>query len=75
MARACAAGMENINVRLPSAMVARADALLEVATAAPELATVGTATRSDVLRLALLRGLAVVEAELGTHPTLPGTEG
>ena len=64
MARTGAASMENVNVRLPRAMVERADALVPLAGDAPELAMLPGVTRSDVLRLAVLRGLAVLEAEL-----------
>lgn len=53
-----------INLRLPPALIARADALLPLAGEAPELAMAGTVTRSDVLRLAVLRGLAQLEVEL-----------
>lgn len=54
-----------INLRLPPALISRADALVSLAGAAPELAMAGTVTRSDVLRLAVLRGLADLEAEFG----------
>lgn len=66
--------MENINVRIPPALIERTDALMPVASAAPELAMLVNVTRSDVLRLALLRGLAQLEAEYAGQPVLPGTE-
>lgn len=53
-----------INLRLPEAMVTRADALVPRVSAASELATAMTITRSDVLRLAILRGLEALEGEL-----------
>lgn len=66
----------NVSLRLPPPMVSRLDALVPQAAAAPELVTVGTPTRSDLLRVAVLRGLASLEAELTEHPRLPlGEEG
>lgn len=64
----------NTNVRLPLALVDRADRLLPLAVDAPELAMAGKVTRSDVLRLAILRGLTQLEAEFGAaeQPRLPG---
>ena len=53
-----------VNIRLPQSLLDRADALVPVAGQAPELATQTTITRADVLRLAVLRGLAALEAEL-----------
>jgi len=53
-----------LSLRLPQALVDRCDALVPVAGQAPELATAGEATRADVIRLAVLRGLAELEAEL-----------
>jgi hypothetical protein len=57
-----------LNLRVPPALLARAEALVPVAGAAPELGTLPSVTRADVLRLALLRGLAVLEAELAPGP-------
>ena len=51
-------------LRLPPDLVTRADALVPQAGRAAELGTMTRITRSDVLRLALLRGLAVLEREL-----------
>lgn len=59
------ATMRTIPVRLPPALIERLDALVPLAAGAAELATVGAVTRSDVLRLAVLRGLADLEAEFG----------
>lgn len=61
-----------VNVRLPDTMLARLDALAPQVGAAAELATVVTVTRSDVLRLAVLKGLEQLEAEYAGHPALPG---
>lgn len=57
------ATLRAIPVRLPEALVARLDALAPLLTDAPELATKGNVTRSDALRLCVLRGLEVLEAE------------
>jgi hypothetical protein len=59
---------DHLTLRLPHDLVVRVDDLVPVAGAAPELSVVGTVTRADVLRLALLRGLAVLEAELAPGP-------
>lgn len=67
-------GQTPVNVRLPATMIARLDALVPTVGAASELATVVTVTRSDVLRLAILRGLEQLEAEYAGHPALPGVE-
>lgn len=63
-----------VNLRLPDALLARVDAMVPCVGAASELATVVTITRSDVLRLALLRGMAQIEAEYGSPPVSPGME-
>jgi hypothetical protein len=52
-----------VNLRLPAHMLRRVDALREAAVQAPELAVVPNVTRSDVLRLCVLRGLAALEEE------------
>jgi hypothetical protein len=44
-------------------MIERADSLREALGEAPELATLPNVTRSDVLRLAVLRGLDTLERE------------
>lgn len=64
-----------VNVRLPDTMLARLDALAPLVGTAAELATVVTVTRSDVLRLAVLKGLEQLEAEYAGHPALPGMDG
>lgn len=63
--------LRNVSLRLPPPLVARLEALVPLAGAVPELVTVGAATRSDVLRVAVLRGLADLEAELTGQPRLP----
>jgi hypothetical protein len=52
-----------VNLRVPAHMLRRADALREAVAAAPELAVVPNVTRSDVLRLCMLRGLEVLERQ------------
>lgn len=59
------ATLRAIPVRLPEALVARLDALVPLLADEPELATKGNVTRSDALRLCVLRGLEVLEAEHG----------
>ncbi|MCZ7649606.1 MAG: ribbon-helix-helix domain-containing protein [Planctomycetota bacterium] len=61
-----------VNVRLPDTMLARLDALAPLVGTAAELAMVDKVTRSDVLRLAVLKGLEQLEAEYAGHPALPG---
>lgn len=63
------ATLRAIPVRLPEALVARLDALVPLLADEPELATKGTITRSDALRLCVLRGLEVLEAEHGNTTT------
>ena len=52
-----------LTVRVPQALVDRLDALVPLLADAPELATQANVTRSDVLRLCVLRGLEALEAE------------
>ena len=56
--------LNSVNLRLPRAMLERAEALRKHASRARELATAPTVTRSDVLRLAMLRGLEALEEEM-----------
>ena len=54
----------HVNLRLPSAWVARADALIDEVSKDPNLiAIVGTVGRSAVLRMAIERGLDALDAE------------
>jgi len=55
-----------VNLRLPHHMLERAEALRECLLQAPELAILPNVTRSDVLRLAVLKGLEQLEAEYET---------
>lgn len=64
------ATLRAIPVRLPEPLVDRIDALVPLLGDAPELATAANVTRSDALRLCVLRGLEVLEAE---HETPKGT--
>lgn len=65
-----------VNLRLPPAMIERADELVPRVQKTSELATAVTVTRSDVLRLAILRGLQQLETELGeAQGRLPLDEG
>ncbi|MBI5258366.1 MAG: hypothetical protein HY855_17810 [Burkholderiales bacterium] len=65
--------MRNTNVRLPESVFDRLEALVAPVSSAPplELQTLGQISRSDVLRLAILRGLADLEAEFGEQRRLP----
>jgi hypothetical protein len=65
-----------VTLRLPAELLARVDALLPEARRLPELAMMTTITRADLLRLALVKGVGGIEAELAKkRPTLPRTEG
>jgi hypothetical protein len=55
--------LDAVNLRLPTHMLRRADALRAVAAGAPELAILPNVTRSDILRLCVLRGLEALEEE------------
>lgn len=57
------------SLRLPEDFVKRADALIKRLGAVPEFAALGDVSRSKVLRLAIAKGLAALEAE---HPTKGG---
>ncbi len=52
-----------VNLRLPRRLLEQADELREALKDAPELATLPDVTRSDVLRLAVLKGLQALEDE------------
>ncbi len=52
-----------IQLRLPQSIVGRADALLALLLEDPALTAMGRVTRTSVLRLAILRGLEVLENE------------
>ncbi|MCC7362726.1 MAG: hypothetical protein IT317_24810 [Anaerolineales bacterium] len=56
-----------LNLRVPADLLRRADALVADAGRLPELAAVTTVTRADVLRVALVRGLASVEKSLAAR--------
>jgi hypothetical protein len=58
-----------ISLRIPEAMLERADALVPLLGDDPELAMVvgGKVTRSTVLRVALLRGIKALEADFATE--------
>lgn len=66
--------LRNANVRLSDDALARAVALVPKVAVRSELAAAGRVTRSDVLRLAVLRGLEAIEAEYAGQPALPGVE-
>ena len=55
--------LNSVNLRLPAALLERAEALAEAAASAPELAILPNVTRSDILRLCLLRGVEALESE------------
>jgi len=54
-----------VNVRVPGVLVARLDALIPRVRALPECSLLGTIDRSKVARLALARGVEVLEREVG----------
>lgn len=58
--------MGTLTFRPPADLVARADALVPALDADPEIHAHGRVSRSTVIRLALLRGLASLEAEYTT---------
>lgn len=51
------------SLRLPVELLERADALIPVMASWPEVGAHGRVSRSTVIRIALLRGLASLEAE------------
>jgi hypothetical protein len=53
-----------ITLRLPASLVERADALLEHLTESDETVFLGRPSRSIVLRLAVLRGLELLEQQV-----------
>ncbi len=69
-------GTSLITLRLPTSLVNRADALLSQLTESEETVVLGRASRSIVLRLAVLRGLEQLEAQVaankGPAPNNPG---
>ena len=56
-------------LRLTQDLLERADALIEVMAADPEVRALGMPTRTAVLRLAIARGLRDLERQY--HPTVP----
>ena len=65
--------MEQTTLRIPEAILERADALISHLESDPAIAALGRdVTRSDVLRTAILRGLAVIEAEAGKDKKTEG---
>jgi len=62
-----------ITLRLPQSLVDRADALIESLALDEEAVLLGRASRSIVLRLALLRGLEQIEAQRLTSGVGPTT--
>ena len=57
--------MDLVPIRLPTGVVERADGLIDAMAADPKLAALGTVTKAVVLRVALVRGLELLEAEYG----------
>jgi hypothetical protein len=64
-----------VTTRVPREWLARADALAEVLTQVEEVRVFGRPSRSTVVRMALLRGLEMLEKTYGTatspKPTSP----
>ncbi|MBN4054915.1 hypothetical protein JYT15_00240 [Acidimicrobium ferrooxidans] len=54
-----------LNIRLDESMVERMDKLIPWLEAQPNIAALASVTRSTVHRLALVRGLELLEAEAG----------
>ncbi len=52
---------KNANIRLPRALLARADALIPALSGDAEVVAHGVVKQSTVLRLAMMRGLDVLE--------------
>ena len=57
---------EQIIARFPAGTTERAEALMPVIGAAPQFVAIGKVTKSMVLRLALMEGLAVLEKRYRT---------
>jgi hypothetical protein len=59
-----------VSLRIPEAVLEQADALIPVVAANEEYRAVlgGVPTRAAVLRLAIVKGLAVIRAEQSTRP-------
>jgi len=53
------------SARIPADMMERAEALVPVLKEVPELAAFGRVTKSAVVRLALFKGLQILEQEYG----------
>jgi hypothetical protein len=57
-----------VTLRLPKALLERADALVPVMRDSDQMMVVGRFSRSIVLRLAVLKGLAELEAQIENQP-------
>lgn len=55
--------MQTLGIRIDQATIERADALQGFVASKPELRAMGRVSRASILRLAMLRGLEVLEAE------------
>lgn len=62
-----------ITVRLPQSFVDRADALIDNLAKEEESLLLGRVSRSIVLRLAVLRGLEALEAQVARRASEPRT--
>ena len=54
-----------LTLRVPEAIVKRADSLVRRLARDPEITALGVPTRSDVVRLAITHGLAHLESKYG----------
>ena len=61
-----------LTLRLPKSFVDRADALIDRLAEDEEALLLGRVSRSIVLRLAVLRGLEVLEAQVAGKPRAAG---
>jgi hypothetical protein len=52
-----------VSVRVPEDLARRLDKLISKVGKDPDVATLGKVTRSSIVKLALLRGVAALEAE------------
>ncbi len=59
-----------VTLRLPTSLVDRADALLTQLTESEETVLLGRSSRSIVLRLAVLRGIEQLEAQVAANKRL-----
>lgn len=67
-------GTSLITLRLPTSLVERADALLDQLNETEESVLLGRSSRSTVLRLAVLRGIEQLEAQVAAGGATSGKQ-